>query len=139
MGGRRGISTEHAIQHIINCIKRCWGEGFPIVTMLLLDVSGAYDNVSHVRLIHNLRKRRLGQLAPWIQSFLTGRQTRIRMPEYSSPMFATSTGIPQGSPLSPILYLIYNSFLVEDANPYQYGSLRQQAGYGWVDDVGLLT
>ena len=64
LGGRRGISTDHAIHNIINQIKMAWGKGKPVVSLLMLDVSGAYDNVSHERLLHNLRKKRLGQLVP---------------------------------------------------------------------------
>ncbi|KAJ5901428.1 reverse transcriptase [Penicillium tannophilum] len=59
LGGRRGISTEHAIQIMLDRIRSAWGRG-SIVSLLMLDVSGAYDNVSHARLLHNLRKRRLG-------------------------------------------------------------------------------
>ncbi|KAJ5552062.1 reverse transcriptase [Penicillium frequentans] len=116
LGGRRGISTEHAIQ-------------------IMLDRIRTYDNVSHARLLHNLRKRRLGQLAPWIGAFLTGRSTRIRMPEGISERIPTPTGIPQGSPLSPILYLLYNADLLEDCQT-RSGDLSTM---GWVDDVGFMA
>jgi hypothetical protein len=61
---------------MIDRIKMEWGKGNPVVSLLMLDVSGAYDNVSHERLIHNLHKRRLGQLAPWVKAFLSFRSTK---------------------------------------------------------------
>jgi Ribonuclease HI len=134
LGGRKGISVDHAIQLIIGRVRRAWGSGNgKIASMLMLDVSGAYDNVSHERLIYNLYKRRLGQLAPWIRAFLTERSTRIRMPEGISDQILTPTGIPQGSPLSPILYLIYNADLVEGCRDE---GVRTNA---WVDDVAFIV
>jgi hypothetical protein len=81
LGGRKGISTEHAVLHLIDRIRRTWGKGRPVVTMVLLDVSGSYDNVAHKRLLHDIKKQRLGRLVPWISSFLTNRSTRIKMTE----------------------------------------------------------
>ncbi|OQD74227.1 hypothetical protein PENANT_c184G05569, partial [Penicillium antarcticum] len=118
LGGRKGISTDHAIHIIIDRIKTAWGKGKPVVSLLMLDVSGAYDNVSHERLLHNLKKRRLGHFFPWVRAFLTNRSTRIR--------------IPQGSPISPILYLIYNADLVENC-------ANGVSSNGWVDDVCFMT
>ena len=135
LGGRKGISTDHAIQIILDRIQRAWGDGFGVVSMLLLDVSGAYDNAHHLRLLHNMRKRRLGYFVPWVTAFLTGRSTKIRIPEGISETISTPTGIPQGSPISPILYLIYNSDLIEDcADPP-----NQVFTSGWVDDVGMIA
>lgn len=101
--------------------------------MVLMDVTGAYDNALHARLLHNLQKRRLGTLVPWISAFLTGRSTRIRMAEGVSEAIPTTTGIPQGSPLSPILYQFYNADLIEDC------SRDGVVASGWVDDVSLIT
>lgn len=135
MGGRRGVSTDYAIQIILDRIRGAWGQGLPVVSMLLLDVVGVYDNAHYERLLHNLQSRRLGQLVPWIRAFLTGRSTRIRMPKGTSEQINTPTGIPQGSPLSPILYLIYNAELLEKcANEAE----RIMTG-GWVDDVSIMT
>jgi hypothetical protein len=58
LGGRKAISTDHALQLIIQRVKEAWGRK-RLVSMLLLDVSGAYDNVSHERLLYNMKKRRL--------------------------------------------------------------------------------
>ncbi|KAJ5313174.1 uncharacterized protein N7443_000058 [Penicillium atrosanguineum] len=132
LGGRRGISTDHAIHNMIDRIKMAWGKGKPVVSLLMQDVSGAYDNVSHDRLLHNLRKRRLGQLAPWVKTFLSNQSTRIRMPEGMSDQISTPTGIPQGSPISPILYLIYNADLIENCG-------NGVTSNGWVDDVCFMA
>ncbi|KAI1829205.1 hypothetical protein DTO027I6_9898 [Penicillium roqueforti] len=132
LGGRRGISTDHAIHNMIDRIKTAWGKGKPVVPLLMLDVSGAYDTVSHDRLLHNLRKRRLGQLAPWVKAFLSNRSTRIRMPEGISHQIPTPTGIPQGSPISPILYLLYNADLIENCG-------NDITSNGWVDDVCFMA
>lgn len=132
LGGRRGISTDHAIHIIINRIKLAWGKGSLVVSLLLLDVLGAYDNVSHARLLHNLRKRRLGQLVPWVKAFLSNRSTRIRMPEGMPDRFPTPTGIPQGSPISPILYLNYNADLIENCG-------NGVTSNGWVNDVCFMA
>jgi len=137
LGGRRGISVDHAIQLILDRVHRAWGDG-KVASMLLLDVAGAYDNVSHERLISNMNNLGLGGITAWIQSFLTDRHTRIKLPNgYISDAFSTPTGIPQGSPLSPILFLLFNAPLVKSCTQHlRYG--RSEA-FGWVDDVCILA
>ena len=59
IGGRKGLTCEIALHNIIKNVHQAWAEG-KCATLLSLDVSGAFDNVSHERLLHNFRKRRLG-------------------------------------------------------------------------------
>ncbi|KAJ6003542.1 hypothetical protein N7522_006234 [Penicillium canescens] len=136
LGGRKGVSVDHAIQLILDRVHTAWGINKK-ASMLLLDVAGAYDNVSHQRLLHNMRRLGLGELAPWVQAFLTGRSTRIRLPGHLSDAFPTNTGIPQGSPISPILFLLFNTPLVKNCS-LTTGYGRTEA-FGWVDDVCILA
>jgi Reverse transcriptase (RNA-dependent DNA polymerase) len=105
-----------------------------VASLLLLDVSGAFDNVSRQRLLHNLKKRRISStLASWIDSFLTDRSTTLKLQEYTAPSAPIQTGIPQGSPLSPILYLFYNADLIETCKTENTESI------GYIDDVSILA
>ena len=102
--------------------------------LLLLDVSGAFENVSRPRLLHNLRKRRIDPtLVRWIESFLSDRSTTLKLQEYTAPSAPVRTGIPQGSPLSPILYLFYNADLIEACQ-----SVNTEA-VGYIDDAAILA
>ncbi|KAF4210539.1 hypothetical protein CNMCM5878_004249 [Aspergillus fumigatiaffinis] len=136
LGGRKGVSVDHAIQLIIDTIYRAWGHGQK-VSMLLLDISGAFDNVSLQRLVHNLRTMQLGWIANWLQSFLSNRYTRLQLPGFLSELFATLTGIPQGSPLSPILFLIFNTPLIRTLVHRLSGA--QTTSIGWIDDSCALA
>ncbi|KAI9036869.1 reverse transcriptase family protein [Aspergillus affinis] len=104
LGGR---GTEAALHTVVKVIQSAWKQG-KMVSILYLDISGAFDNVSHPRLLHNLRKRGVPlEIVNWIASFLSNRYTTLVLPEYTSPRAPVNTGIPQGSPLSPILYIFY--------------------------------
>jgi hypothetical protein len=96
---------------IIEAIRGGWGRGDK-VSMLLIDISGAYNNVAHERLVDNLRTMGLAWIAPWIALFLRGCSTRLLITGVLSELFSTPTGIPQGSPIAPILFLIYNTPLI---------------------------
>lgn len=99
---------------LLEQIQGVWDSHTPVVSLLLLDVSEAFDNVSHQRLLHNLRKRRIPTtVIAWIESFLSDRTSTLKLPEYKSNLFHIHTEIPQGSPLSPILYLFYNADILE--------------------------
>ena len=95
-GGRAAAGCEHAVHLLLEKIHAAWQTGEEdVVSLLMLDVSGAFDNVSHRRLIHCLRKRRIPTpMVKWIQSFLTGRSTCIKLPEGTSERFLTPTEIP---------------------------------------------
>ena len=56
--GRRNASTEHTIHYLVEKTYAAWDQEKE-ASALMLDVTGAFDNISHSRLIHNLRKRRL--------------------------------------------------------------------------------
>lgn len=136
MGGRKLRSTENAIHAVIQRIYDAWNRGRgQVASLLLLDVSGAFDNVSHKRLLHNLRKRRVDEkVVRWIASFLSNRSTRIVVDGYESDNYTVETGMPQGSPLSPILYIFYNSDLIEECD-----SGDDTAATGYIDDAAILA
>ena len=54
-GGRKATLSEHALHMLIEKVHAAWAEG-RVASLLLLDVTGAFDNVSHERLTHNLGK-----------------------------------------------------------------------------------
>jgi hypothetical protein len=105
--------------------------------MLLMDISGAYDNVAHQRLVDNIRRLGLAWIAPWIASFLQNWATRLLITGVLSDQFSTPTRIPQGSPISPILFLIYNTPLIRACTGLF--SQQQVTTYGWVDDTCALV
>ncbi len=54
VGGRKQKSTEHALHSIIDTVYEAWNAGRgQVASLLLLDVSGAFDNVSHQRLLQS--------------------------------------------------------------------------------------
>jgi hypothetical protein len=82
----------------------------------------------HIRLLHILRKRRIPSvIVEWVQSFLSNRHITLVLPNFTKPRFQTEIGIPQGSPLSPILYIFYNADLVESGG--------DTAKLGFIDDI----
>lgn len=137
MGARRMRSTETALQLITNKIHTIWGaKRHRVASLLSLDVSGAFDHVSHERLIHNLRKRRIPlRITNWVKDFLQDRETEVRLGQFTLESSRIFAGIPQGSRISPILYLFYNADLLDVCENV---SLRTSAT-GFVDDVNILT
>lgn len=131
-GGRKQSSCEHGIHLLMEKIHTSWRKN-KVASLLLLDVSGAFDNVSHERLLHNMRKRKLPmEIINWIASYLTDRVTCIKLFEGISETFDIATGIPQGSPLSPILYLFYNADLIELGRSSELVT-------GYIDDTSFLV
>jgi Reverse transcriptase (RNA-dependent DNA polymerase) len=84
----------------------------------------------HTRLIHNMRQRRIPEaISQWINSFLQGRSTQLQFNGTKSKSTPTPAGVPQGSPLSPLLYMYYNADSLEMASQYEGTRL------GFIDDI----
>lgn len=112
-GGRPRRTTEDAMLILSESIHRAWKSG-KVFSAILMDISGAFNNVHHARLIHNMHKCKIPvEITRWILSFLSNRTTRMRFNGITTDLIATLAGIPQGSPLSSILYVLYNSDLLD--------------------------
>ncbi len=137
MGARKNRSVETALETITDAVHTVWSMGKANTASLLsLDVAGAFDNVSHERLLHNLKTKGVpDSIVQWTSSFLTDRATSITLGRRTSVMAPAETGIPQGSPISPILFLFFNAPLIEKCTR---SGLPIQVG-GFVDDVHLLA
>lgn len=112
-----GETTTEALQYLLNIIYNAWSENPRlIVTVMCLDIGGAYDNVYRQKLLEMLVE---WSMPPWIvefvRSFLSHRKATYHLPGLVSKSLSLNTGIPQGSPLSPILFLLFAAPLLRGA------------------------
>ncbi|KAI0992648.1 hypothetical protein K3495_g15537, partial [Podosphaera aphanis] len=100
-------------------------------SVLTLDVKGAFDGILPGRLVRRLREQGWPEnVVLWVTSFVTNRVVRIRLDGSVGPETKVHCGLPQGSPVSPILFMLYLSPL------FFLGSAKNKFGYA--DDVALL-
>ena len=106
-GFRTGRSCE---TQLLECVNN-WSEALDKknkVDIIYLDISRAFDMVSHSKLLYKLRNIDInGNILSWLKSFLTGRKQRVRINNELSDWCDVTSGVPQGTIIGPVAFLIY--------------------------------
>ena len=106
-GFRPGHSCEHALLEAQNTIHRAL-ERKQVTALLLLDFSKAFDLTDHEILLHKLEHYGVrGLCLSWFKSYLTNRRQYVNVNNCDSAIQSLHFGVPQGSILGPILFIIY--------------------------------
>ena len=85
-----------------------------LVDVIYLDFHKAFDKVPHQRLILKLKSHGMGnRIIDWIEQWLTDRRQRVVVDGEVSSWKSVLSGMPQGSELGPILFLVYINDLEE--------------------------
>ena len=123
-------STVNQLVHITNSIYKSLNDGKD-VCMVFLDISKAFDRVYHDGLIFKLKQLGVtGKLLGWLRSYLSGRQQRVVLNGKSSDWRNINSGVPQGSVLGPLLFLVYINDILDDL---------QSLCYIFADDTSFLN
>lgn len=144
-GERPGRTTTDAIQHLVNRIKKAWQKG-RVVSVLYLDVEGAFPNAVTARVLGNMRKRRIPEpYVKMIENMLNGRRTKLRFDDFVSEFLPIDNGIGQGCPLSMVIYILYNADLLtvptgddKDAIGYVDDAIYIAEGYDFEETTAKL-
>ena len=140
-GARKRRSAEQALLLLQEQIYKAW-RNRKVLSLVSFDVKGAYNGVFKERLLQRLKARGIpDNLVRWIDAFCSGRTATIVVNGYTSEQRELpQAGLPQGSPLSPILFLFFNADLVQHKIKAGGGSMAFMDDYtAWVTGLSAET
>ncbi|MBY0580283.1 MAG: reverse transcriptase family protein, partial [Rickettsiales bacterium] len=128
-GFRKRYSTAHALIKITESIRVALDSG-NFACGVFVDFQKAFDTVDHEILLSKLNYYGVrGISLQWFKSYLSDRQQFVTLNGISSDIKKVSIGIPQGSILGPLLFIIY----INDLNL----SIKHSKTYHFADDTNL--
>ena len=137
MGGRKEKSAIDTVMSMIHDTQIAKQQGKKITTALFIDVKGAFDHVSANQLLQTCINLGLPKcVCNWIECFLEKRQIQLAFDNEKCQMKDIEIGIPQGSPISPILFLIYIRNIFHNKNQLKEMQIREPS---YIDDIAIYT
>jgi hypothetical protein len=115
-------------------VEKAWGTKRTALA-LLLDVKGAFDRVDKTQLLKRMVQVGIaGNIVRWVGSFLSDRRAMLVIDGRTGETRDIQAGLPQGSPVSPVLFILSVSAL------FQWLEDRHSAlqAISFVDDIGLV-
>ena len=129
-GFRQKYSTVHALINLTESIRKNQDEG-NISCGIFVDLQKAFDTVEHDILLSKLEHYGIRGLAnEWFKSYLSNRKQYVSINGYHSNLADVKFGVPQGSVLGPLLFLIY----INDLNQ----ALKFCKVHHFADDTNLI-
>jgi hypothetical protein len=132
---RKKMISKHALHYIVKTISSIWINK-KTTTMLLLNVVEIFDNVSHFRLLHNLKKRRIKSIyLIWVKNFLSKKYIILKLIDHIIDRIRTVINVLQKSSMSSILYVFYNANLID----WCINSQTNIIVADFIDDINILV
>ena len=108
----QGRSTEDAISYLVSHIYEALDKNQPCLG-IYIDLVKAFDTVCHKKLLNKLRNCGIrGNVLNLLKSYLTDRVQYVKIDNYISSPNSVKYGVPQGSVLGPILFILYINHLL---------------------------
>jgi hypothetical protein len=134
-GCRKRRSAIDAVGRMVQKVEEAWARG-KIASALLIDVKGAFPSVAKGNLIKRMEDMGFeADVCQWVESFISDRKAIMRMDGREGKIMDVTTRVPQGSPVSPILLVIYISELFEQVE----AGVENMLALSFVDDVAWVV
>lgn len=120
-GSLKGLSTTDALIEMVHDWYKATDKLGVFIRVFLIDYSKAFDLIDHNIVLEKLCSLNVPHiLVQWVESFLTYRRQQVKIGDITSEWEYTNAGVPQGTKLGPLLYLVMINDLVLPCPNFKY-------------------